>query len=158
MKRRLRSSLPLSSGERGEGATFAARTRGSLSRWGWGVGIAALAMFTACAQAAGDAVQILQTSPVAGFQHHAGPALFPLMRVGDPLLLAREPDNPYDPKAVRVYWHGAQIGYAPRVDNVDLARFMDLGSRVEGRILHLQASKDPWKRVLMEIVLPDTAP
>jgi len=81
-----------------------------------------------------------------------------VLRRGDPLLLAREPDNPYDPKAVRVYWHGAQIGYAPRVDNVDLARFMDLGSRVEGRILHLQASKDPWKRVLMEIVLPDTAP
>lgn len=110
------------------------------------------------AHAAGEAVQILQTSPVAGFQYHAGPALFPLMHVGDPLVLVRERDNPYDPRAVRVYWYGIQIGYAPRADNADLARFMDGGVAVEARILHLQRSRDPWKRVLMEIVLPDTGP
>jgi hypothetical protein len=119
----------------------------------------ALAVFSlvfACgAQAAGEVVQILQTSPVAGFQHHAGPVLFPLMRVGDVLTLSREPDNPYDSRAVRVLWHGVQIGYAPRLDNADLARFMDQGVKVEGRILHLQASRDPWKRILMEIVIPD---
>ena len=109
------------------------------------------------AWAAGEAVQILQTSPVAGFQHYAGGALFPLMRGGDRLTLAREPHNPYDPRAVRVLWHGVQIGHAPRMDNVDLARFMDQGQRVEGRILHLQASRDPWKRVLMEIVLLEPA-
>lgn len=107
------------------------------------------------ALAAGESALILQTSPVAGFQHHAGPALFPLMRVGDALVLQREPDNPYDPRAVRVLWHGAQIGYAPRLDNVDLARFMDRGVKVEGRILHLQASRNPWKRVLMEVVILD---
>lgn len=105
------------------------------------------------AQAGGEVGLILQTSPVAGFQHHAGPALFPLMRVGDVLTLSREPDNPYDPRAVRVLWHGTQIGYAPRADNVDLARFMDRGMQVQGRILHLQHSRDPWKRVLMEIVI-----
>ena len=110
------------------------------------------------AQAGGQVTQILQTSPVAGFQHHAGQALFSLMAVGDVLVLEREPDNPYDPKAVRVYWHGSQIGYAPRVDNVDLARFMDQGQRVEGRILHLQPSRDPWKRILVEIVLLEPEP
>lgn len=99
--------------------------------------------------------QILQTSPVAGFQHYAGAALFPLMRQGDVLVLSREPDNPHDPRAVRVFWHGVQIGYAPRLDNADLARIMDRGVGVEGRILHLQISRDPWKRVLMEIVIPD---
>jgi hypothetical protein len=94
---------------------------------------------------------ILQTSPLAGFQYHAGPALFALMKVGDPLILQREPTNPFDEKAVRVEWNGAQIGYAPRIDNVDLARLMDRGTRVEGRILHLQKGRDPWKRVLMEL-------
>ncbi len=102
-----------------------------------------------------DNRMILQTSPLAGFQHHAGGALFALMRVGDMLELRREADNPYDPRAVRVYWHGAQIGYAPRVDNVDLARLMDRGVRVEARILHLQEAKDPWKRVLLEIYVVD---
>lgn len=94
---------------------------------------------------------ILQTSPLAGFQHYPGPALFPLMAPGQRLQLRREPANPFDPKAVRVEWNGVQIGYAPRADNVDLARLMDRGIRVEGRILHLQKARDPWKRLLMEI-------
>jgi len=94
---------------------------------------------------------ILQTTPLAGFQHYAGAALFPLMQTGDALHLRREPDNPHDAKAVRVEWRGVQIGYVPRAENVDLARLMDRGTRIDGRILHLQKSRDPWQRVLMEI-------
>jgi hypothetical protein len=98
-----------------------------------------------------DSRLILQTSPVAGFQHYAGRAVFPLMAVGDRVALRREPLNPHDPQAVRVEWKGVQIGYAPRAENVDLARLMDRGVPVEGRILNLQRSRDPWKQVLMEI-------
>lgn len=100
-----------------------------------------------------DSRIILQTSPLAGFQHHAGPALFSLMEVGQRLHLRREPANPFDSKAVRVEWNGVQIGYAPKTDNVDLARLMDRGVPVEGRILHLQKARDPWKRLLMEIYI-----
>jgi hypothetical protein len=105
-----------------------------------------------------DIRHILQASPLAGFQHYAGRALFPLMRVGDALTLVREPANPFDPGAVRVEWHGVQIGYAPRADNVDLARLMDRGAPVAARILHLQKSRDPWKRVMMEIHVVETPP
>ncbi len=106
------------------------------------------------APAAGTSTQlILQSSPLAGFQYYAGRALFPLMRVGDRLELRREPDNPHDPRAVRVEWNGVQIGYAPRTENVDLARLMDRGKPVSARILHLQKSRDPWKRVMMEIYI-----
>ncbi|MEW5771239.1 MAG: HIRAN domain-containing protein [Pseudomonadota bacterium] len=126
--------------------------------WRGSVSLLVACLASGGTHAAGEAALILQTSPLAGFQHHAGAALFPLMRVGDPLQLGREPDNPYDPRAVRVSWRGAQIGYVPRLDNVDLARFMDRGVRVEGRIVHLQASRDPWKRVLMEILIRDEPP
>ncbi len=98
---------------------------------------------------------ILQTSPLAGFQYHAGRAIFPFMQVGDRLQLIREPDNPYDPKAVRVEWRGVMIGYAPRADNVDLARIMDHGAQVEGRIVNLQKARNPWRRVLFEVVAVD---
>lgn len=99
---------------------------------------------------------IVQTSPLAGFQYHAGRALFPLMSVGDRLDLAREPDNPHDAKAILVSWRGAVIGYMPRLENLDLARLMDRGLAVSGRILHLHAGRDPWKRVLLEVLLePD---
>jgi len=118
-------------------------------------GFPAVLLLTALAVHAAEVEQreILQVSPLAGFQHHAGAALFALMNVGDRLTLRREPDNPYDAKAVRVEWHGTQIGYAPRADNVDLARLMDRGTLVEARILNLQQSRDPWKRVLIEIYL-----
>lgn len=117
-----------------------------------------LSTITASQAAEVEQHEILQVSPLAGFQHHAGAALFALMNVGDRLTLRREPDNPYDAKAVRVEWHGTQIGYAPRADNVDLARLMDRGTLVEARILHLQKSRDPWKRVLIEIYLMPTPP
>lgn len=127
-----------------------------LLEWGTAaVRAVVLAGVFGCGQVAAEVEQreILQVSPLAGFQHHAGPALFSLMNVGDRLLLRREPDNPYDPRAVRVEWQGTQIGYAPRADNVDLARLMDRGVPVEARILQLQKSRDPWKRVLIEIYL-----
>jgi hypothetical protein len=121
-----------------------------------------LLVLLGCAQVAwgaGPADEIiLQTSPLAGFQYHAGPALFPLMSVGDPLILRREADNPHDAKAVRVEWRGAMIGYAPRLDNADLARMMDNGVPVRGRIVHLQKARDPWKRVLIEIAIPQASP
>lgn len=98
---------------------------------------------------------IVQTSPLAGFQYHAGRALFPLMAVGDGLELIREPDNPHDAKAILVLWRGAVIGYLPRIDNPDLARLMDRGLPVSGRILHLQAGRDPWKRVLFEVLVDE---
>ncbi len=110
-----------------------------------------LGLLSARALAGAEQRLILQTSPLAGFQHHSGPVLYPLMRVGDSLALRREPANPHDTRAVRVEWRGVQIGYAPRAENVDLARLMDRGARVEGRILHLQNGRDPWKRVLMEL-------
>lgn len=96
---------------------------------------------------------IVQTSPLAGFQYHAGRAVFPLLAVGDRLTLHREPDNPHDSKAIRVEWRGAMLGYAPRIDNVDLARLMDNGAQVEGRIIQLQSARDPWKRVLFEVLV-----
>lgn len=96
---------------------------------------------------------IVQTSPLAGFQYHAGQALFPLMSAGDRLELIREPDNPHDVQAILVTWRGAVIGYLPRLENLDLARLMDRGLAVSGRILRLQPSRDHWKRVLLEVLV-----
>lgn len=102
-----------------------------------------------------DSRVIVQTSPLAGFQYYAGRALFPLMRVGDRLDLIREPDNPFDPKAVRVDWRGVQIGYAPRMENVDLARLLDRGAALEARILQLELDRNPWRRILFEVVVAE---
>lgn len=97
---------------------------------------------------------LLQDSPLAGFQYHAGKKLWPQMQVGDALTLVREPDNPHDARAVRVEWRGHKIGYVPRRDNADVARLMDGGEVLAARIVRLAEVRDPWSRVRFEILIP----
>jgi hypothetical protein len=43
--------------------------------------------------------------------------------------LIRDPNNPYDPNAIRVELAGCLLGYVPRADAKDLAPLMDAGRR-----------------------------
>ncbi|MEW6119077.1 MAG: HIRAN domain-containing protein [Pseudomonadota bacterium] len=97
---------------------------------------------------------LLQDSPLAGFQYHAGKIVWPELKVGDALTLTREPDNPYDPRAVRVDWRGQKLGYVPRRENADVARLLDNGQPLAARISRLAEGRDPWSRVRFEVVLP----
>jgi hypothetical protein len=94
---------------------------------------------------------LVQNSPLAGFQYYSGKARWADMKVGDVLVLVREPDNPHDPKAVRVEWNGEKLGYLPRAENRTVATEMDRGGRVEARIGALREAENPWKRVLIEV-------
>lgn len=96
---------------------------------------------------------LVQSSPLAGFQYHEGKALWAQMKVGDALTLVREPDNTYDPRAVRVEWQGHKLGYVPRKENEAVARQLDRGNKLEARIVQLRKHRDPWKRVEFEVFL-----
>ena len=97
---------------------------------------------------------LLQDSPLAGFQYHAGKTLWRQMRVGDALTLVREPDNSHDGRAVRVEWRGYMIGYVPRRENADVAPLLDRGQALEARIVRLSDGRDPWSRVRFEVLIP----
>jgi HIRAN domain len=97
---------------------------------------------------------LVQSSRLAGFQYHEGGAIWGQMKVGDPLVLVREPDNPHDAKAVRVDWKGHTLGYVPRTENAAVARQLDRGNRLEARIVHMSKHRDPRKRIEFEIFLP----
>jgi hypothetical protein len=94
---------------------------------------------------------LVQSSPLAGFQYHAGKALWAEMKAGDALALVREPDNPHDASAVRVDWRGNKLGYLPRAENRAVAAEMDRGGRVEARIARMARQRSPWQRVLVEV-------
>jgi len=96
---------------------------------------------------------LVRSSPLAGFQFHAGDALWREMRVGDALSLIREPLNPHDANAIRVDWRGLMLGYVPRRDNPQVARQIDLGAALEARISRLREARNPWDRIEFEIVL-----
>lgn len=112
----------------------------------------ACAVLWLAAPAASQTVKVLvQSSPLAGFQYHAGKGLWDEMHVGDALTLTREPDNPHDPNAVRVEWHGHKLGYLPRAENRVVAAEMDRGARVEARIARMTTDRNPWHRIQIEV-------
>lgn len=96
---------------------------------------------------------LIQISPLAGFQYHAGEELWPQLAIDQPLALVREPDNPHDAEAVRIDWRGRKLGYLPRVENTAVAQMMDRGERLSARISALRQAADPWQRVGIEVYL-----
>ncbi len=98
---------------------------------------------------------VLGAQPLAGFQHYAGKRVWDELKVGDALTLVREPDNTYDTNAIRVEWRGEKLGYVPRAGNDAIAKLMDKGSKVSGRIVHLKSGRSHWQRILFEVLLEE---
>jgi hypothetical protein len=70
---------------------------------------------------------------LAGRSYHDADKVKDLLKVGTPLLLKREPDNPHDKNAVAVMFHNIFngkdycLGYIPREFNKPLAQILDAG-------------------------------
>jgi len=94
---------------------------------------------------------VVQSSPLAGFRHHAAVEVWGELAIGDRLDLAREPDNPYDANAVSVSWRGRKLGYVPRRENATLAWALDRGDRLAARISRLSQHPNPARRLEFEV-------
>jgi hypothetical protein len=94
---------------------------------------------------------LVQSSPLAGFRYYEAPNAFEEMRVGDALVLTREPENAHDASAVRVEWRGHMLGYVPRMANDALAWAMDRGDPVSARVSRLQPHRNPRLRIEFEV-------
>jgi len=96
---------------------------------------------------------LIQTSPLAGFQYYAGEKLWAKMRQGDLLDMLREPGNPYDKRAVALFWNGYKIGYIPRRENTAITQMLDRQMSLTANISNLNQSDDPWERIEITIGL-----
>lgn len=105
-------------------------------------------------QQGGHARLLIQSSPLAGSQFHALPAVVDQIRVGDPLTLQREPGNPHDSYAIQVLWHDHMLGYVPRRENRAIARALDQQMPLDARVVALRPDETPWKRLRFEISMP----
>lgn len=94
---------------------------------------------------------LIQQSPLAGFQYYEGESLWPLLSVGAPLRLLREPENTHDPRAVAVRFMGRRIGYLPRLENTAVSQMLDRGVLLAAEIAELSRSQDPWQRVQLRV-------
>lgn len=96
---------------------------------------------------------LIQRSPLAGFQYHGGEAVWGRLRVDQGVRLRREADNHYDKRAVRVEWRGRTLGYLPRMENAAVSQLLDNDVPLTASIERLCESRNPWERVVVEVVL-----
>lgn len=91
---------------------------------------------------------------VAGTTHIEGiEELVKYLNVDDRLNFLREPDNPYDPKAIVIKTvNGVKIGYVPKNDNVVFSRLMDAGKLLFGKIVSIE-TKGNWVKINIGIYL-----
>ena len=98
---------------------------------------------------------VLGAQPLAGYQYYAGKRIWADLKVGDTLTLIRETDNSHDANAIRVEWNGEKLGYVPRAGNAAIAKLLDQGEKVSGRIVNLQSGRSHWQRILLEVLLEE---
>lgn len=98
----------------------------------------------------------LQTAPVAGFYYYDGmeEEVFESLKIGDELELRREPDNPYDEKAIEVYTEdGYKLGYVPQIENPIPAAIADQDIAIGAEIVGLEESPDIHPAVQMRLYM-----
>ena len=81
---------------------------------------------------------------IAGFKHHEGMSIIDELHVGNGLTLEPEPQNPYDPNAIKIYADGGfMLGYIPRA----IAKDIKLTKDYQACIAEVNPSADPWLMV-----------
>ena len=92
---------------------------------------------------------------VAGSTYRDLKDIEPTLKVGAALVLKREPSNPHDDLAIRVFDEsGNALGYIPRVKNETLARLMDAGKLLFGR-LESKEWRGDWLKAELRVYMRD---
>jgi len=92
---------------------------------------------------------------IAGTAYHDAKKVEEQLVPGLILPLLREPQNPHDPLAIAILTEaGARLGYVPRIKNEALARLMDAGKLLFGKIESKEWLRD-WLKVSITIYMRD---
>lgn len=110
-------------------------------------------LLLAAAAGAQEVRLVVQSSPLAGWRYAEAAEAWPELRIGEPLDLVREADNPHDANAVRVQWRGRKLGYVPRRQNAAIAWGLDRGAPLRARISRMTEHPNPARRLEFEVYL-----
>ncbi len=92
---------------------------------------------------------------IAGTSYRDIKGIEPTLAVGSLLVLKREPDNAHDALAIMIADEtGHHLGYVPRVKNEALARLMDAGKLLFGKLEKKEWVGD-WLKVEMRVFMRD---
>ena len=90
---------------------------------------------------------------IAGYAYYQGEKLIDQLKPDLKLDLKREPENPYDNKAIAIYFKNHKLGFIPRVNNKVIANIMDQKMPVFAKILKINPGNDVWDKVEVEVVM-----
>ena len=89
---------------------------------------------------------------IAGLKYNELDAIYHHLHSGTALRLVREYNNPYDEKAVAIYYQNFKLGYIPKVYNISVSRMLDRGFVLETAIKGIQKQKYlPAESILISI-------
>ncbi len=90
---------------------------------------------------------------IAGTTHRDLDDIEPLLEIGELLCFKRDPDNKYDKLAIRIYdERGNWLGFVPKKNNAILARLMDAGKLIIGR-LEDKSRENNWLKLAIRIYM-----
>ena len=91
---------------------------------------------------------------LAGYAYYRAPALINVIPAGASIELRREPSNPYDNRAIEVFFNEQKLGYIPRADNEWPAALMDAGVRLHAKVMWTSPDDpDNWQKLRMEVIM-----
>ncbi len=98
---------------------------------------------------------LLFDSYIAGTTHIKDESVFDEIKVGDKLILQREPDNRFDENAILILdGKRRKLGYIPEKDNIVFARLMDAGKYLTAKIEDI-TFKGSFRQIDINIYLVD---
>ena len=98
---------------------------------------------------------LLFDSYVAGTTHIKDESVFEDIKVGDKLILQREPENRFDDNAILILDNKKRkLGYIPEKDNIVFARLMDAGKYLIAKVDRMEL-KGSFRQINISIYLVD---
>lgn len=96
---------------------------------------------------------------VAGVQFHQLDDCIKDIKVGGELMLVPEPDNKYDPNAVRIHFSTGldsvkpdiMVGYVPKKYSPDISALLLVSKGVTCKVFEIIPKSKPWERLSVEI-------
>jgi hypothetical protein len=94
---------------------------------------------------------------IAGFAYHDGLEVIDRLKLGTPVTLASEPDNPYDPEAVAICYDDKKIGYIPKSKNSQVSAliYFGHGDIIEARISLVNLEAEPERQFRISLKIRD---
>jgi hypothetical protein len=96
-----------------------------------------------------------KTFYIAGVQHHELHEVIEDLAEGDELDLICEPENKFDPNAVRIESDGTMLGYVPKKFSAEVSAALEIGHDLECCITKLTPTAKPWEQCEVSITQLD---